>query len=70
MNDEKVVSLLEEIRDLQKQHVENYKEALKNQQEVVLLQKEAVARQKVTLRRLFIIMGIFLGLSLLLSLFR
>jgi hypothetical protein len=31
MGDEQVISLLEEIRDLQKLHVENYKDAIKNQ---------------------------------------
>jgi hypothetical protein len=32
MGDEQVIRLLEEIRDLQKLHVENYKDAIKNQQ--------------------------------------
>jgi hypothetical protein len=30
MAEEQVIKLLEEIRDLQKLHVENYKDALKN----------------------------------------
>ena len=41
MSDEQVIKLLEEIRDLQKLHVENYKDALKNQQESIDLQKRA-----------------------------
>jgi len=47
--EERVIQLLEEIRDLQKLHVENYKDALKNQQESIDLQKRAVRRQKITL---------------------
>ena len=39
MDDERIVKLLEEIRDLQRQHVENYKEALANQAESIRLQK-------------------------------
>jgi len=31
MSDDQVVRLLEEIRDLQRQHVANYQEALRNQ---------------------------------------
>ena len=49
MAEEQVIKLLEEIRDLQKLHVENYKDALKNQQEAIELQKRAVRRQKITL---------------------
>ena len=49
MSDEQVIQLLEEIRDLQKLHVENYKDALKNQQESIDLQRRAARRQKITL---------------------
>ncbi len=35
MDDERVIKLLEEIRDLQRQHVENYKDALANQRESI-----------------------------------
>ena len=48
MAEEQVVKLLEEIRDLQKLHVENYRDALKNQQESIGFQKRPVSRQKVT----------------------
>jgi hypothetical protein len=47
--EEQVIKLLQEIRDLQKLHVENYKDALKNQQEAIELQRQAVRRQKITL---------------------
>jgi hypothetical protein len=46
--EEQVIKLLEEIRDLQKLHVENYKDASKNQQESIDFQKKATRRQKIT----------------------
>ena len=49
MAEEQVIKLLEEIRDLQKLHVENYKDALKNQQEAIELQRRAIRRQKISL---------------------
>ena len=49
MADEQVIKLLEEIRDLQKSHLENYKEAVKNQQESIGLQKRALKRQKIAI---------------------
>jgi hypothetical protein len=48
MADEQMIKLLEEIRDLQKLHVENYKDAIKNQQEAIELQKRAIRRQRIT----------------------
>ena len=44
MADQEIVKLLEEIRDLQKLQIENYKEALLNQQESINMQKSAVRR--------------------------
>jgi hypothetical protein len=43
MSEEQIIALLTEIRDLQKQNVENYKLALQKQQEAVDLQKQHVA---------------------------
>jgi CHASE3 domain sensor protein len=60
MAEEQVIRLLEEIRDLQKLHVENYKDALKNQKESIDLQKRAVRRQKVTLIVIGLLLLIFL----------
>jgi hypothetical protein len=54
--DEQVIKLLEEIRDLQKLHVENYRDAIKNQQQSIDIQKRAVRRQKITL----VVMGVLL----------
>jgi hypothetical protein len=58
--EERVVKLLEEIRDLQKLHIENYKDALKNQQEAIDLQKRAVRRQKISLLVLGLLLAAFL----------
>ena len=46
MTDEPVIKLLEEIRDLQKEHIASYKEAVKNQQDAIVLQRGAIRRQK------------------------
>ncbi len=43
MADEKVITLLEEIRDLQKEHLVNQKEALQNQKGALRRQKISVA---------------------------
>jgi len=47
--EEKVIKLLEEIRDLQKLHVENYKDALKNRQESIEIQRQAMRRRRISL---------------------
>jgi hypothetical protein len=59
--EEQVIKLLEEIRDLQKLHVENYKDALKNQQESIEIQKQAMRRQRINLLVIGVVLIIFLG---------
>ncbi|HEY7616931.1 MAG TPA: hypothetical protein VH744_09020 [Terriglobales bacterium] len=49
MADNEIVRLLQEIRDLQKEHIENYKAALQNQQRSIEIQQQAVRRQKSSL---------------------
>jgi hypothetical protein len=64
--DEQVIKLLEEIRDLQKLHAENYKEAIKNQQESIEINRRALRRQKITslvLGGLFLVFLIFVAWS-------
>jgi hypothetical protein len=61
MADEEVVSLLKEIRDLQKLHVENYKDALRHQEISIEMQKKASRRQKISLLVVGII--VFLGIA-------
>ena len=40
MDEDRVVRLLEEIRDLQRQHLESYQRALKNQEESIAMNRE------------------------------
>jgi CHASE3 domain sensor protein len=49
MADEHLIKLLEEIRDLQKQQIENSRQALTNQQKVIETQKQAVRRGRIVL---------------------
>lgn len=49
LTDERAIRLLEEIRDLQRQHLERYGEALRNQQESIRLQQTALRRVRVIL---------------------
>jgi hypothetical protein len=61
MSDEQVIKLLEEIRDLQKLHVENYKDALKNQQLSIEMQKKASRWQRIGL--LFLVIIVLAGMA-------
>jgi hypothetical protein len=61
MADEQVIKILEEIRDLQKEHLASYKEAVKNQQEGLDLQKRALRRQKITMALYVLFMLALLG---------
>lgn len=49
MTDERAIRLLEEIRDLQRQHLERYGEAIRNQQESIRLQQSGLRRVRVIL---------------------
>jgi hypothetical protein len=55
MADDQVVQLLKEIRDLQRQHLEHYKEALRNQQESIQMQRQW---QESASRRLRVIIAV------------
>ena len=60
MADEQIIRLLEEIRDLQKAHVENYKDALKNQRESIEIQNRAMRRQRLTTVTILVVLIAFL----------
>jgi hypothetical protein len=49
MNDDRIIRLLEEIRDLQRRHSERYGEALRNQEESIRLQQAGLRRVRVVL---------------------
>ena len=51
MDEERVVKLLEEIRDLQRLHVDNYKQALDNQRESIEFNRQW--QRKMSRRQLF-----------------
>lgn len=63
MTDERVVRLLEEIRDLQRQHAERYGEALRNQEESIRLQQAGLRRVRVVLA--FATIAVILAVSML-----
>ena len=49
MTDDRMIRLLEDIRDLQRQHAERYDEALRNQEESIRLQQAGLRRVRVVL---------------------
>jgi len=63
VNDDRTIRLLEEIRDLQRQHLENYKEGLRNQRESIELSREfseqAARRLRVTMIILVVLVAVF-----------
>jgi hypothetical protein len=67
MTDERVVRLLEEIRDLQRQHAERYGEALRNQEESIRLQQAGLRRVRVVLA--FATIAVILAVAMLVLLF-
>ena len=72
MADEAVVSLLQEIRDLQKQQVEHSKITLANQQLALANQQQSIERQKQIMGRskaVWIILLLFIGGAVFLSVF-
>lgn len=64
MSDEQVVTLLEEIRDLQKEYLANQRLAIQNQQESLVRQNSALERSKISYIILIVILA-FLGISFL-----
>jgi hypothetical protein len=58
MDDDRVVRLLEEIRDLQCQHIANYQEALRNQQESIRFQPAAMGRVRLLLGGVGVAVGL------------
>lgn len=49
MNDDRILLVLEEMRDLQRQSTVNYQEALRNQAESIRLQQQGLRRVRVIL---------------------
>jgi type II secretory pathway component PulM len=59
MADDQVLQLLKEIRDLQRQHLESYREAIQNQQEAIRMQREWQQAASRRLRILAILGALF-----------
>ena len=57
--DERVLEVLEDMRDTQRRHFELYQEAVRNQEESIRQQQEAIRFQKTVTRRI-----LFLALPL------
>ena len=68
MTDDRIIQLLEEIRDLQRQHGERYGEALRNQQESIRLQQTGLRRVRVILGVAVVAVVLAVGMLLLLLL--
>ena len=66
MNDDRIIRLLEEIRDLQRQHAERYGEALRNQEESIKLQQAGLRRVRVVLA--FATIAVILAVAMLVML--
>jgi len=66
MTDDRVIQLLEEIRDLQRSHVERYSEALRNQEESIRLQQAGLRRVRVVLA--FATIAVILAVTMLVML--
>jgi hypothetical protein len=66
MNDDRAIRLLEEIRDLQREHAERYGEALRNQQESIRLQQAGLRRVRVILGFAGVVLILAVGVLLLL----
>jgi CHASE3 domain sensor protein len=66
MNDDRIIRLLEEIRDLQRQHAERYGEALRNQEQSIKLQQAGLRRVRVVLA--FATIAVILAVAMLVML--
>jgi hypothetical protein len=68
LSDDRIIRLLEEIRDLQRQHGERYGEALRNQQESIRLQQAGLRRVRVILGFAALVLVLAVGMLVLLLL--
>jgi hypothetical protein len=66
VSDERIIRLLEEIRDLQRHHADRYSEALRNQEESIRLQQAGLRRVRVVLA--FAMIAVILAVTMLVML--
>ena len=63
MTDERAIRLLEEIRDLQREHTEDYRRGLRNQEDSVRMQREMQDDYRRKMRLVFALGGLVLLLA-------
>jgi hypothetical protein len=68
MNDDRMLRVLEEMRDLQRQSTANYQLALRNQEESIKLQQQALRRVRVILGIATLALVIVVGMLVMLLL--
>lgn len=66
MDEDRIARVLEEIRDLQRRHVEAHERALSNQQDAVRLSREGMGRVRRLLAGIGVVIIIVLGIVLVL----
>lgn len=62
MNDDRILRVLEEMRDLQRQSTANYQLALRNQEESIKLQQQGLRRVRVILSFATVALVIVVGM--------
>jgi hypothetical protein len=67
-DDERVVRVLEEIRDPQRQHLANFQDAVRNQQESIRLQQVGLRRARWALGLATIVLVLAVGMLVMLLL--
>jgi hypothetical protein len=68
MNDDRILRVLEEMRDLQRQSTANYQLALRNQEESIKLQQQGLRRVRVILGIATVALVIVVGMLVMLLL--
>jgi hypothetical protein len=68
MDDDRILRVLEEMRDLQRQSTANYQLALRNQEESIKLQQQGLRRVRVILGMATVALVIVLGMLVMLLL--
>jgi hypothetical protein len=68
MDDDRILRVLEEMRDLQRQNLANYQDAVRNQQESIRLQKAGLRRVRLILGLATIVLVIAVAMLVMLLL--
>ena len=68
MNDDRILRVLEEMRDLQRQSTANYQLALRNQEESIKLQQQGLRRVRVIIGMATLALVIVVGMLVMLLL--